>query len=246
MLPFRLVFHPAFTVDLGPHVFPAQKYRQVRDRLLETGVADHGDFVTPRPVSDEDVRRVHTADYVRKLKDGDFTSAEHARMEVPWSRALVEASWLAAGAALEAARRARIDGCAVALCGGFHHAFADHGEGFCLVNDVAVATRALRAGGEVGRVAIVDLDVHHGNGTASIFAGDADTFTLSLHQEHNYPADKPPSTIDVGLADGTGGRRVPRRARPRAAARASTRCPISSGTWRAPIPTSTTGWAGWR
>jgi acetoin utilization deacetylase AcuC-like enzyme len=204
MLPFRLVFHPAFTVDLGPHVFPAQKYRQVRDRLLETGAADHGDFVTPRAATDGDVRRVHTADYVRKLKDGDFTTAESARMEVPWSRALVEASWLAAGAAIEAARRARADGCAIALCGGFHHAFADHGEGFCLVNDVAVATRALRASGEVGRVAIVDLDVHHGNGTASIFAGDPDTFTLSLHQEHNYPHEKPPSTIDVGLADGIG------------------------------------------
>ncbi|MET0553467.1 MAG: histone deacetylase, partial [Vicinamibacteria bacterium] len=105
MLPFRLVFHPGFTVDLGAHVFPAQKYRQVRDRLLETGAADHGDFVTPRPVTDDDVRRVHTADYVRKLKDGDFTSAEIARMEVPWSRGFVEASWLAAGAALEAARR---------------------------------------------------------------------------------------------------------------------------------------------
>ena len=91
MLPFRLIFHPAFTVDLGPHVFPAQKYRQVRDRLLETGAADHGDFVVPHAAADDDVRRVHTADYVRKLKDGDFTSAEIARMDVPWSRALVEA-----------------------------------------------------------------------------------------------------------------------------------------------------------
>src|SRR6188474_2486028 len=106
MLPFRLIFHPAFTVDLGPHVFPAQKYRQVRDRLLETGAADHGDFVVPHAATDDDVR---------KLKDGDFTSAEIARMEVPWSRALVEASWLAAGAAIEAARRARADGCAIAL-----------------------------------------------------------------------------------------------------------------------------------
>lgn len=202
MLPFRLLFHPAFTVDLGPHVFPAHKYRLVRDRLLETGVADHGDFVTPRPATDEDVLRVHTANYVRKIKDGDLTSSEKATLEVPWSRALVEGAWLAAGAAIEAARRAREDGCAFVLSGGFHHAFADHGEGFCLVHDVAIATRALRAAGEIGRVAIVDLDVHHGNGTASIFAGDPDTFTLSLHQEHNYPHAKPPSTLDVGLADG--------------------------------------------
>ena len=203
MLPFRLVFHPSFTVDLGPHVFPAQKYRLVRERLLETGVADHGDFVVPRPATDEDVLRVHTPVYVRKIKAGDLTATERATLEVPWSAALVEAAWLAAGAAIEAARRARADGCAFALAGGFHHAFADHGEGFCLIHDVAIATRALRAEGEVRRVAIVDLDVHHGNGTASIFAGDPDTFTVSLHQEHNYPAVKPPSRIDVGLADGT-------------------------------------------
>jgi acetoin utilization deacetylase AcuC-like enzyme len=203
MLPFRLVFHPAFTVDLGRHVFPAQKYRLVRDRLLETGLADHGDFVTPRPATDQDVLRVHTPEYVRKIKAGDLTAMERATLEVPWSAALVEAAWLAAGASLEAARRARSDGCAIALSGGFHHAFPDHGEGFCLIHDVAVATRALRASGEVGRVAIVDLDVHHGNGTAAIFAGDPDTFTVSLHQEHNYPDVKPPSRVDVGLADGT-------------------------------------------
>lgn len=203
MLPFRLLFHPAFTVDLGRHVFPAQKYRLVRERLLESGVADHGDFVTPRPASDEDVLRVHTNEYVRKIKSGDLTPTERATLEVPWSPALVDAAWLAAGASIEAARRARADGCAIALSGGFHHAFPDHGEGFCVIHDVAVATRALRASGEIGRVAIVDLDVHHGNGTAAIFAGDPDTFTVSLHQEHNYPDVKPPSRVDVGLADGT-------------------------------------------
>jgi acetoin utilization deacetylase AcuC-like enzyme len=112
--------------------------------------------------------------------------------------------WVAAVAAAEAVRLARRDGCAVVLGGGFHHAFADHGEGFCLVHDVAVATGALRAAGEVGRVAVVDLDVHQGNGTAAIFARDPATFTVSLHQENNYPAVKPPSRVDVGLADGTG------------------------------------------
>jgi acetoin utilization deacetylase AcuC-like enzyme len=203
MLPFRLLFHPAFTVDLGPHVFPAQKYRLVRERLLETGLADHGDFLTPRPASDEDVLRVHTSEYVRKIQSGDLTPLERATLEVPWSKALVQAAWLAAGASIEAARRARADGCAFAISGGFHHAFPDHGEGFCLVHDVAIATRALRASGEIGRVAIVDLDVHHGNGTAAIFAGDPETFTVSLHQERNYPAVKPPSSVDVGLPDGT-------------------------------------------
>lgn len=202
MLPFKLLFHPGFTVDLGPHVFPAQKYRLVRERLLETGVADHADLVRPHAAGDEDVLRVHTADYVRKLKSGDLSAPERLALEVPWSRALVEGVWLAAGAAIEAGRRALADGCAIVLGGGFHHAFADHGEGFCLVHDVAVATAALRAAGEVGRVAVVDLDVHQGNGTAALFTGDRAAFTVSLHQESNYPAVKPPSTIDVGLPDG--------------------------------------------
>ena len=199
-----MLSHPGFTVDLGPHVFPAQKYRLVRERLLETGVADHADVVIPRSADDEDVLRVHTPGYVRQIKTGEFSPAERRALEVPWSRALVDGVWLAAGAAAEAGRRAREDGCAVVLGGGFHHAFPDHGEGFCVVHDVAVATGALRAAGEVARVAVVDLDVHQGNGTAAIYAEDADTFTVSLHQENNYPAVKPPSRIDVGLADGTG------------------------------------------
>ena len=204
MLPFKLLSHPGFTVDLGPHVFPAQKYRLVRERLLEAGIADHADIVIPRAAGDEDVLRVHTPEYVRKIKTGAFSPAERRELEVPWSASLVEGVWLAAGAAIEAGRRARRDGCAVVLGGGFHHAFPDHGEGFCLVHDVAVATGALRAAGEVARVAVVDLDVHQGNGTAAIFARDPDTFTVSLHQQNNYPPVKPPSSIDVGLADGTG------------------------------------------
>jgi len=204
VLPFKLLSHPGFTVDLGPHVFPAQKYRLVRERLLEAGIADHADIVIPRAAGDEDVLRVHTPEYVRKIKTGAFSPAERRELEVPWSASLVEGVWLAAGAAIEAGRRARRDGCAVVLGGGFHHAFPDHGEGFCLVHDVAVATGALRAAGEVARVAVVDLDVHQGNGTAAIFARDPDTFTVSLHQQNNYPPVKPPSSIDVGLADGTG------------------------------------------
>jgi acetoin utilization deacetylase AcuC-like enzyme len=204
VLPFKLFSHTGFTVDLGAHVFPAQKYRLVRERLLEAGVADHGDIVTPRAAADDDVLRVHTPDYVRKIKTGGFSLEELQTLELPWSRGLVEGFWLAAGAAIEAGRRAREDGCAVVLGGGFHHAFPDHGEGFCLVHDIAVATASLRAAGEVGRVAIVDLDVHQGNGTAAIFGGDPDTFTVSLHQENNYPAVKPPSSVDVGLPDDTG------------------------------------------
>ena len=204
MLPFKLLFHAGFTVDLGPHVFPAQKYRLVRERLLEAGIADHADVVIPRAAADEDVLRVHTPDYVRKIKTGAFSPAELRLLEVPWSPGLAAGVWLASGAAIEAGRLAGRDGCVIVLGGGFHHAFPDHGEGFCLVHDVAVATGALRAAGDVGRVAVVDLDVHQGNGTAAIFARDSDTFTVSLHQENNYPAVKPPSSVDVGLPDGTG------------------------------------------
>jgi acetoin utilization deacetylase AcuC-like enzyme len=202
VLPFRLVYDPRFNVDLGPHVFPSQKYRLLRERLLSSRLAAETDFERTEPASDADVLRVHTPEYVRKLKAGDFTPAERRLQEVPWSPALVEAVWLAAGAAIQAARLARKDGCAFTLSGGFHHAFPDHGEGFCLVHDVAVAVRALRAGGEIARAAIVDLDVHHGNGTGAIFAGDADVFSVSLHQQNNYPALKPPNTVDVGLPDG--------------------------------------------
>lgn len=204
MLPFKLFFHPGFTVDLGPHVFPAQKYRLVRERLLASGVAGEDDFVTPSAARDEDVLRVHTPEYVRKAKTGTLSPHEAMVLEVPWSPELAAGSWLAAGAAIEAGRRAQAEGCAVVLGGGFHHALPDHGEGFCLIHDVAVATRALRATGELGRVAVVDLDVHQANGTAVLLGRDPEAFTVSLHQQNNYPFHKPPSHLDVGLPDGTG------------------------------------------
>ncbi len=204
MLPFKLLFDSRFTVDLGPHVFPARKYQRVRERLLTTGIAAESDFLSPTPASDADVLRVHTPEYVEKIKAGRLSMAEERTLEVPWSPALVKAAWCAAGAAIEAGRRAARDGCAFVLSGGFHHAFADHGEGFCLINDVAIAVRALRASGEAPRAAVLDLDVHQGNGTASILGRDPDAFTVSLHQESNYPAVKPPSHLDVGLPDGVG------------------------------------------
>jgi acetoin utilization deacetylase AcuC-like enzyme len=204
VLPFKLVFHPKFNLDLGPHVFPSRKYQMLRDRLLETGVATAGDFSEPGPASDEDVLRVHTSEYVRKIKTGDLTAPEARTLEVPWSKELVEAVWLTAGGAIEAGRLAIGDGCAFLLGGGFHHAFADHGEGFCVLHDAAIAVRALRAAGHVDRIAVIDLDVHQGNGTAAILGNDPKSFTVSLHQEANYPGDKPPNTIDVGLPDATG------------------------------------------
>jgi acetoin utilization deacetylase AcuC-like enzyme len=204
MLPFKLLFHSGFTVDLGPHVFPAQKYRLVRERLLASGLAGEDDFLAPSPARDEDVLRVHTQEYVRKAQTGTLSHHEAMVLEVPWSLELAAGSWLAAGAAIEAGRRAQADGCAVVLGGGFHHAFPDHGEGFCLIHDVAVGTQALRASGELGRVAVMDLDVHQGNGTAALLGRDPEAFTVSLHQQNNYPFEKPPSHLDVGLEDGTG------------------------------------------
>jgi acetoin utilization deacetylase AcuC-like enzyme len=202
VLPFKILYDDGFVVDLGPHVFPALKYRLVRERLLAASVATTEDFVKPEPARDADVLRVHTAEWVRKAKTGDLTAVEARRLEVPWSAGLARATWLSAGACTAAGRLARRDGCAVVLAGGLHHAFPDHGEGFCLLNDVAIAVRTLRAEGNVKRVAIVDLDVHQGNGTAAILGEEDDSFTVSLHQENNYPVPKPRSHVDVGLPDG--------------------------------------------
>jgi acetoin utilization deacetylase AcuC-like enzyme len=154
--------------------------------------------------SEQDVRRVHTPEYVRKMTTGAFSTPELRTLEIPWSPQLREATWLAAGAATLAGRLALRDGCAITLSGGFHHAFADHGEGFCLVNDVAVAIASLRAACVIRRAAVLDLDVHQGNGTAAILGSDPEAFTVSLHQQRLYPAIKPESHLDVGLPDGIG------------------------------------------
>jgi len=194
--------HPAYEVDIGPHVFPTRKYRLVRDRLLADGTVKPGDFVLAESVSDDDIRLVHTAEYVRKIRQGALSVQERLVLEVPFSPALRDAMWLCAGGTLHAARCALHDGIAVHLGGGFHHAFPDRGEGFCLINDVAVAIRILLREHAVGRALVVDLDVHQGNGTAAIFATEPEVFTFSMHQENNYPAWKPPSDLDLGLEDG--------------------------------------------
>lgn len=204
MLPFKLFYDDAFIVDFGPHVFPARKYELLAELLLANGIAERSDFVTPKPAGDADVLRVHTKEYVAKVKDGRLSVAEQRTLEIPWSPALVQAVWLACGAAIDAYPAARRDGCAFVLGGGFHHAFPDHGEGFCMIHDVAVATRAILARGEAERIAIVDLDVHQGNGTAAIFRGQDDVLTVSLHQRSLYPAVKPTSSLDVELEEGMG------------------------------------------
>lgn len=204
MLPFKLIYDDRYDLNLGTHVFPSQKYRLVQERLLADGIAGPGDFLSPAPAEDEDILRVHTADYVRKLKTGALSHTEIMVLEIPYSQKLMDACWLAAGGSILAAHCAIADGWAVNIGGGFHHAFPDHGEGFCAINDVAVAIRRMQFEGAIKTAMVVDTDVHHGNGTAAIFGRDESVFTLSIHQEHNYPLVKPPSNIDVNLPDGTG------------------------------------------
>lgn len=204
MLPFKLVYHSRYNLDLGAHVFPAHKYRLVRDGLVAKGIADPADILTPEPAGDEDVLRVHTPEYVEKLKHDSLTPSERMRLELPYSPQIVEAFWLAAGGSILAARCALQDGFGVNLGGGFHHAYPGHGEGFCMLNDVAIAIRRMQADRAAARVMVVDADVHQGNGTAYIFAGDSSVFTLSIHQEKNYPLPKPPSDLDINMEDGAG------------------------------------------
>jgi acetoin utilization deacetylase AcuC-like enzyme len=204
MLPFKIIYSQGYDLNLGAHVFPSQKYRLIYERLLKEEIAGPEDILAPEPAADEDILLVHDPDYVRRLKTGTLSYQEILRMEIPYSRKMVEAVWLATGGTILAGRRALSDGVAINLTGGFHHAFPGHGEGFCAIHDVAVAARRLLADGMIRRAMIIDCDVHQGNGTAAIFAGDDRVFTISVHQHNNYPAEKPPSDIDVHLPDRTG------------------------------------------
>jgi|SRR5579875_576171 len=197
-----LIYHDRYDLHLGAHIFPSEKYRLVREALLAAKVATSSEFISPAPASDEDILRVHTAEYVHKLKTGTLSEMEKLRMEVPYSKELIEACWLAAGGSIEAGKRALVSGCAANIGGGFHHAFADHGEGFCLIHDVAVAIRRLQHEGAIQTAMVIDTDVHQGNGTAAIFERDDSVFTFSIHQKNNYPQPKQRSDMDANLPDG--------------------------------------------
>lgn len=201
MLPFKVVYHDKYDLNLGPHVFPSQKFRLIAETLLREGIATHEDFLQPTPASDEDILRVHTPEWVRKLKTGKLTPSDVILLEIPYSPELVEAVWLAAGGSILAGQCALRDGFGANLGGGFHHAYPDHGEGFCAIHDVAVAIRRLQADKTIRKAMVVDTDVHHGNGTAAIFRDDPSVFTISIHQENNYPAHKPPSSVDLHMMD---------------------------------------------
>lgn len=186
------------------HRFPIAKYERVRRAVLDRGIVPPAARHEPERVRDDDLLRVHTADYVRRFTAGSLDPAEVRRVGFPWSPALVERSYRATGGTCEAAERALDTGISMKLAGGTHHAFPDHGEGFCVFNDVAVAVRRLQAAGRIARSAIVDLDVHQGNGTHAVFAGDPSVFTFSMHGRRNYPFHKVAGDLDVELDDGTG------------------------------------------
>jgi acetoin utilization deacetylase AcuC-like enzyme len=186
------------------HRFPIQKYALLQRRLVAEGTLAAGSVHESPPAPRDDILRVHTPAYHDRFVSGTLPAAAILRLGLPWSESLVGRARVSVGGTLGAARAALQDGIAANLGGGTHHAFADHGEGFCVFNDLAVAVRTLQAEGAVRRAAIIDCDVHHGNGTAAIFAGDPDVYTLSLHGARNYPQVKPPGTADVALADGTG------------------------------------------
>jgi acetoin utilization deacetylase AcuC-like enzyme len=198
----KVVYSDGYDLNLGDHVFPSSKYRLIKEKLLSEHVISPEDIVDPPPATDDDVALVHDRNYIWKLKNGKLSYTEILRMEVPYSPELVRAVWLAAGGSIEAGRLALKHGVAANIGGGFHHAFPDHGEGFCVLHDVAIAIRRLQKDKAIERAMTIDCDVHQGNGTAAIFGGDESVCTFSIHQENNYPYPKPPSTLDVNLPGG--------------------------------------------
>ncbi len=199
----KCAYHPSYQVALPlGHPFPMSKYSRLLDLLLADGVLAAGDILQPEPLDAPTLELVHTPSYLAKLASSGLSAAEQRRLGLPWSQALWQRARLASAGTLLAARAALDQGLAGNLAGGTHHAFADHGEGFCVLNDVAIAIRRLQAEYLIERAAVIDLDVHQGNGTAAIFESDASVFTFSMHGERNYPLAKMRSNLDVPLEDG--------------------------------------------
>jgi acetoin utilization deacetylase AcuC-like enzyme len=219
-MPLTVAYSDRYCFDIGDHVFRTEKSARTQRLLIEQCVLPAGAFVEPPLATWDELALVHDADYLHKTRTGGFRPSELAQLELPWSPEAVEGFRLISGGTILAARTAAAAGATLAfhdaasglaplaaaanLSGGFHHAFPAHGEGFCMFNDVAVAIRVLQRDGTIARAAVIDVDVHQGNGTAFTFEGDPSVFTCSIHQEHNYPSLKPKGSLDVGLADGAG------------------------------------------
>ena len=191
-----------YNLDLGPHVFPAIKFGHVRRRLSKDGRFRKHPFVKPVPATPEEIQLVHSRAYFRDLTGLQLTPRLH-RSELPLNEAVVSAFFLATGGTISATRQAVEYGRGINLGGGFHHAFRDQAEGFCYINDIAVAVRVLQKEKRIKKALVVDLDVHHGNGTAKIFSWDRSVYTFSMHEENNYPKIKPRGSLDIGLKTGT-------------------------------------------
>jgi acetoin utilization deacetylase AcuC-like enzyme len=201
----KLFYTDQFTIPLPQnHTFPIHKYALLRKRLLDSGVVKTENFHIPHAATREEITRVHEPQYFRRLQEGELTPKEIRPVGLPWSQEFVARARRSAGATIEACRHAMADGVAVNLGGGTHHAFADRGQGYCLLNDAAIASRALQADDMAGKILIIDCDVHQGNGTAVIFKDDPSVFTFSIHGKKNFPYVKEKSDLDIALDDETG------------------------------------------
>lgn len=205
MTNYRLYYSPYYYAEIGEgHVFPIRKFELVKDLLLQDGTLRADEIFAPEPAKVEDLLLVHTEDYITRLVDGELTAKEIRKLGLPWSESLVRRSFHAISGTINAARDALESGIASNLAGGTHHAYPDRGEGFCVLNDVAVAIRVLQRERLAQKFLIVDCDVHQGNGTAFIFRESPEVFTFSMHGAKNYPLFKEDSSLDIELADGTG------------------------------------------
>lgn len=198
----KFFYSDKYAVDLGGHVFPTLKYPGIKKKLLEKKLAQEDDVVEPEPAKDEDVLLVHTKEYLEKIKNGKLNIWEIWQLEVPYSKELRDASLICVQGTILAGFEALNSGLGIHIGGGFHHAFPDHGEGFCVFNDIAVGICKLLKEKKINKAMTIDCDLHQGNGTAYIFKNEPRVFTFSIHQENNYPAVKPKSSLDIGVDDG--------------------------------------------
>lgn len=200
----KFFYSPKYEVNLGEHILPTIKFRLIKEKIIDLGIAKAEDFEEPPAAHDQDILLVHTPKYVDKVRRGALTPEELAVLDLPFSPELVAAAWVGVEGTIRAARHALETGLGIHIGGGGHHAFPDHGAGYCVFNDIAIAIRTLKREGQIVKAMIVDCDVHQGDGTAFIFRDDPGVFTCSVHQEDLYPEVKRESDLDVGLPSGTG------------------------------------------
>lgn len=199
-----LIYSENYLADLGNHIFKTDKYRLLKEKILREKLHKFVDFIEPEPASDEDLFLVHSKEWVEKIKTGTLSLQEIYRLEIPYTEELVRMAILSVGGTILACRLAVKNKVSFHIGGGFHHAYPDHGEGFCALNDIAVGIRVAQRNRLIERAMVVDCDLHQGNGTAKIFENDPSVFTFSIHQEDNYPIPKERSSIDIGLYSGDG------------------------------------------